>query len=236
MGHGNRQRESDGASSEDTDLLIALRRCDAKAYDAFTRRFAAVLFDQARRLGVDVGDRETIVTEFLDDIIIRLATREAPRVLAHFVVTSFRNRVVDLRRAERRRDDREAANGDDADALHASCSSYTLRAAEPAPSIDGAKTDARELIEHVLAECSDDERRLLLWSAHRVPLREVAAWLGISHAAARQRIVRLRARLIRGTARHLAALAPAEHARVSELLRRAGVTITIDPETEDGVL
>lgn len=233
MGYGNRQRECDGASLEDTDLLIALRRCDARAYDAFTRRFASMLFDQARRLGVDATERDTVVTEFLDDIMIRLATRDAPRALAHFVVTSFRNRVADMRRAERRRDDREAAANRGTDALHASCSAYTLRAAEPVPSVDDAKTGARELIEHVLAECTEDEQKLLLWSAHHVPLREVASWLGISHVAARQRIVRLRARLIRGTARHLAGLPEAERARVSELLRRAGVTITIDPENAD---
>lgn len=229
MAYENRQRDRGTATSADADLLIALRRCDARAYDAFTRRFAAVLFDQARRLGVDAAERETIVTEFLDDIIIRLATREAPRALGHFVVTSFRNRVVDTRRAARRRD----ARSESADALHGSCSAYTLRAAEPASSVDETKSDARELIERVLAECTDDERKLLLWSAHHVPLRDVAAWLGISHTAARQRIVRLRARLIRGTARHLAALPSAERARVSELLRRAGVTMTIDPEIED---
>lgn len=230
MAYENRQRECGSATSEDADLLIALRRCDARAYDAFTRRFAAVLFDQARRLGVDAAERETIITEFLDDIIIRLATREAPRALGHFVVTSFRNRVVDTRRTARRRDERD---GEGVDALHGSCSAYTLRAAEPPSGVDETKSGARELIEHVLAECTDDERKLLLWSAHHVPLREVAGWLGISHTAARQRIVRLRARLIRGTARHLAALPSAERAQVSELLRRAGVTITIDPETED---
>lgn len=217
------------AEPTDTELLIALRRCDSKAYDAFARRFAGALLDQARRLGVDRAERETVVTEFLDDIVIRLATRDTPRSLAYFVVVAFRNHVLDARRAAQRRRDPDASDVDDV--LHATCSAYTLRVAEGTAGAGTRARAARDLIAHVVAGCTESERQLLLWSAHRVPLREAAAWLGISHATARQRIVRLRARLVRDTARHLDALTPEERARVTTLLRRAGVTITIDSRT-----
>lgn len=214
----------------DTELLIALRRCDSRAYAAFARRFSGVLLDQAHRLGIDRSERETIVTEFIDDIIIRLATREAPRSLGYFVVVAFRNHVLDEHRAARRRTESATADGDDV--LHASCSAYTMQVAESADAASASPSAARDLIARVVAGCTESERQLLLWSAHHVPLREVAGWLGISHAAVRQRIVRLRARLVRDTARHLDTLAPAERLRVTRLLRRAGVNITtIDPGT-----
>jgi len=212
----------------DTELLIALRRCDSRAYEAFARRFSGVLLDQAHRLGIDRSERETVVTEFLDDIIIRLATRESPRSLGYFVVVAFRNHVLDARRAAKRRTESTATDRDDV--LHASCSAYTMQVAESASGASAHPSVARDLIARVVAGCTESERQLLLWSAHGVPLREVAGWLGISHAAVRQRIVRLRARLMRDTARHLDTLPPAERLRVTKLLRRAGVTITtIDP-------
>jgi DNA-directed RNA polymerase specialized sigma24 family protein len=213
---------------QDAELLVALRRCDARAYEAFARRFTGVLLDQAQRLGIDPSDRETVVTEFLDDMVIRLATRESPRLLGYFVVVAFRNRVLDARRAAKRR---AASTDADADAvLHASCSAYTMQVADGPSDAELHSTAARDLIARVVAGCSESERQLLLWSAHHVPLREAAGWIGISHAAVRQRIVRLRARLIRDTARHLDALEPAERLRVTALLRRAGVNITtIDP-------
>lgn len=229
-GHGGPRRGNDQEPS-DAELLIALRRCDTRAYEAFARRFSGVLLDQAQRLGIDRGERETVVTEFLDDIIIRLATREAPRSLGYFVVVAFRNHVLDARRAARRRT--ESTSADAEDVLHASCSAYTVQVAEAPCTVATDSSAARDLIARVVAGCTESERQLLLWSAHHVPLREVAGWLGISHAAVRQRVVRLRARLMRDTARHLDALAPAERARAMTLLRRAGVTITtIDPGTQ----
>jgi len=83
---------------------------------------------------------------------------------------------------------------------------------------------ARALIE----SCSYDERQLLIWSAHRVPLRDCAAWLGLSYDAAKQKLFRLRARLIRDSVARLSALAGPDRAALARILRRAGVQIDND--------
>jgi len=215
--------------AEDVALLVGIRRGDERVYLAFVRRFAPLLLDQARRLGVDRAERDTSVTEFLDDLLIKLATMQAPASLPTFVVTAFRNHVCDARRnaAARERCDVAACDAEgEIQVVHSTCSEYMLHASRPVDEEpDDAPSAARALVHAVLARSTDDERRLLVWSAHRVPLREVATWLGISHDAAKQRISRLRMRLVRECLIELDTLAPADRAAVGVLLRRAGINL-----------
>lgn len=236
MGASNSIGESDEAQkrrAEDVALLVALRRGEERAYLDFARRFTPLLLDQARRLGVDRAEREGVVMEFLDDLLIKLTTMRAPASLPTFVVTAFRNRVSDAHRsaATRERCDIAAAAAEgELYIVHSTCSEYMINAARamdadaPDTSV-GASTGARTLVHLVLQRCSADERRLLVWSAHRVPLREIASWLGISHDAAKQRVSRLRARLARECVAQLTAVPSAERAAVIALLRRAGINV-----------
>lgn len=218
----------------DIKLLTGVRRNETRALRDFALRFQPILLDQARRLGVGESDRGTIVTGFLDDILVRLAdsAATAPRSLVAFVIASFRNRVTDLHREAATRERHSRSQEEIVGAEHvvrATCSEFMLRAAHGGDPGDGSSPSASvALIRALLDGCSLQERQLLVWSAHRVPLRDCAAWLGISYDSTKQRLSRLRARLVRETVACLPALPVSDRAEISRLLRRAGVKAEID--------
>ena len=220
----------------DVALLIRIRRNEVRALREFAHRFEPVLLDQARRLDVSRSERATVVTGFLDDILVKLASSPSPRSLPSFVVTSFRNCVADLHREAALRERRVASQEDmfgTERVVMAGCSEFMLRAAE-GPDAEyelAARRPGAGLVRTLFAECSSEDRQLLVWSAHRVPLRECAAWLGISYDSAKQRLSRMRARLIRQSATHLSELSASDRANLIRLLHRAGVKID-DDQTE----
>ena len=215
----------------DIELLTGIRRNELSALRSFVLRFEPVLLDQARRLAVSPSDRGTIVTGFLDDILVKLANTkaEAPRSLIAFVITSFRHCVIDLHREaavrERHARSQEEAIGTEY-VVRATCSEFMLRAAQGDGDGEESSSAAAARLVHVLLDgCSSDERQLLVWSAHRVPLRECAAWLGIGYDSAKQKLSRLRVRLVRDSITHLSSLADSDRRELSRLLRRAGIKI-----------
>jgi SOS-response transcriptional repressor LexA len=151
-------------------------------------RFEPVLLDQARRLRVSEGDRATVVTGFLDDMLMKLADSSVapplapPRSLVSFVITSFRNSVIDLFRetSARERHSQSAEETIGAERLvRGTCSEFMVRAARgPAAEAGAGSTAAAALIRALLDGCSIQERQLLVWSAHRVPLRDCAVVAG----------------------------------------------------------
>lgn len=220
----------------DVELLTRVRRNDVRALREFAHRFEPILLDQARRLDVSKSERANVVTGFLDDILVKLACSPSPRSLPSFVVTSFRNCVTDLRREASLRE-RRAASQEDMVGIErvvmAGCSEFMLRAAE-GPDVEyesAARPSGAELVRVLFAECSSEDRQLLVWSAHRVPLRESAEWLGISYDSVKQRLSRLRARLIRRSITHLSELPDSDRANLVRLFHRAGVKID-DDQTE----
>jgi len=222
----------------DMELLAGVRRNELTGLRNFVLRFEPVLMDQARRLGVAQDERRTVVTEFLDDMLVRLAGEktEAPRSLTAFVITSFRNCVTDLRREAavraRHSQSQEEMIGTE-HVVRATCSEFMLRSARG----DGCGDDSGDespsyavvmLARALIESCSYDERQLLIWSAHRVALRDCAAWLGLSYDAAKQKLFRLRVRLVRDSVARLSALAGPDRAALARILRRAGVQIDND--------
>jgi hypothetical protein len=225
-----------GRREADAELLGGIRRNEARALREFVLRFEPVLLDQARRLDVGASERRTVVTGFLDDILVKLASSPAPRSLPSFVLTSFRNCVTDMHRETALRARHSAAQDDtggDERVVIAGCSEFMLRAAE-GPAAEYGLTELNagaELVHALFAECTREDRQLLVWSAHRVPLRECAEWLGISYDSAKQRLTRLRARLIRRSIAHLSELSESDRAHCVRLLDRAGVRMH-DDQTE----
>lgn len=234
--HG--ERHDPDAADADVELLAGVRRNELTALRNFVLRFEPVLLDQARRLGVAQDERRTIATGFLDDMLVRLASEKAkaPWSLTAFVITSFRNCVTDLRREaavrERHSQSQEEMIGTE-HVVRATCSEFMLRSARG----DGCGDDRGEespsraavmLARALIESCSYDERQLLVWSAHRVPLRDCAAWLGLSYDAAKQKLSRLRARLVRASIARLSELADPDRAELARILRRAGVQINND--------
>ena len=221
-------------NERDADLLVRVRRNDPRALREFVSRFDAILLYQARRMGVNAGERRTVVTEFLDDILVKLARSAAPNDLAPFVITSFRNFVTDMHREASIREQQSASDGDVTDlerVIKAGCSEFMLHAAEMRGIDDGAPPLAAvEMLDAVLECCSADEKALLVWSAHRVPLRDCALWMGISYNAMKQRMYRLRTRLARDCLERLQYLPAPDRVALTRILHRAGVQ-TIDDQT-----
>jgi RNA polymerase sigma factor (sigma-70 family) len=217
------------ARASDAALLEAMRRGDSAAYQEYLLRFQPILLDQARRARIPAAERDDCVLELLGDVAARLALPEAPtpRSLAAYLVTSFRRRHFnalrdDARRARREEEASALPDEGGEGVVAGACSEGTRRASrgpaweqdDPAPALD-------RLAQVLDAELTEAERLVLVWVSHRVPQREIATWLGVSYAAAAQRICRLRQRLRASAARYVAALPAAERDEVARFLRRA---------------
>ena len=226
------------ASGQERDLrmLVGIRENDSRALRAFVRRFLPVLLDQARRLHVAEGERLTIVTSFLDDILISLAQLAPPKAMSSYVVTSFRNSVADMYRHEsmvERQTEAQAEELGAARVIGGSCSEFMLRAVN-APDAEKASTPALAvaLLHALMEKCTVEERQLLVWMSHRVPLRDCAEWLGISYEGTRQRVSRLRARLKSESDVFLSNSSAPDRAVLVRILARGGVTMH-DNKTEE---
>lgn len=217
----NGRNEDDGTPPDewkrcdDATLIAAMQRGWEAAYAEFFDRFAPMLMEMARRRRVPAQERRTLVTDFLDDAALRLgraATYPLPRVLAGYLVQSFRRRLaMDARGDMRRhaRHDRMAvgiADGTER-AVAESCSQYAIRAAaggfgdevdDSPPAAQRADAERRRAFTAaMLARTTEEERLILGYLAERMPQREIAALIGTTHGALRVRISRLRERLRR---------------------------------------
>lgn len=227
------------SNAGDRALLGAIRHGDAAAIAKFIDRMTPVLLDATRREGIAQSERETLVLEFLDDIVLQLMHGPLPASPAGFATTAFRHRLSDFARADaarRRRDidDCEAVGGEPS--VAAACSDYTRRAVH-APDLDEPSGDesvravVREFLAQLTADCTEDDRDLLIAVSNRIPLRQCADWMGITYDAAKQRIARLRARLRAGALAQLVTLTPHDRVIVVRLLVRAGV-LMVSPFSE----
>jgi DNA-directed RNA polymerase specialized sigma24 family protein len=205
---------SEGASSmrkasggvKDYDIVVAMRRGEAVAFEQYIERFHRILLDYARRAGVAPSERDELVSELLDDVAIQLVSRSGPlpQNPRMYLLRALRNRLLNRKRGtERRRRvvseaagasyaGRDPAAGESA----AGCSEEMLRASH-GPEWEGAPLP--RVLERLAGRLSealrDDERLLLVAVAENIPQREIAEWLGVSYAVARKRLERLRARL-----------------------------------------
>jgi len=193
-------------TKKDYDIVVAMRRGEAVAFEWYIERFHRVLLDYARRAGVAASERDELVSELLDDVAIQLMTRSAPlpQNPRMYLLSALRHKLLNRKRSgERRRRvvseaaraayaDRDPLAGESA----AGCSEEMLRASH-GPEWEG--TPLPRVLERLAGRLSealgDDERQLLVAVAENIPQREIAEWLGVSYAVARKRLERLRARL-----------------------------------------
>ncbi|MEP6690612.1 MAG: hypothetical protein ABJD07_05610 [Gemmatimonadaceae bacterium] len=203
-------------------------------------RFAPLLTVEARRLRVAEDERDALVTDLLDDAILRVLEpgTVVPRSLAAYLMTSLRRRVLNTRRASARRVRivREAAPGATDAAnfsgralveldVSAICSEGTRRAsAGPGRDAEPVAVSVLRLAELIARALTTEEQRLLEWVGNHVPQREIASWLGINYEAAGKRIRRLRARLIASSHAYLATLDPADRLALERLIERGTIT------------
>jgi hypothetical protein len=124
-----------------------------------------------------------------------------------------------------RRRDREregAASGYDPTAPIEGLISEATRRASAGPDYD--RTPASPALERLASMLeqglSDDEELLFSWVSRWVPQSVIAEWLGVTHGAVRNRVMRLRARLKDATLQHAASFTGRERVEIEEFFRR----------------
>ena len=217
----------------EAELVAAMRRNDAEAFREFFRRFAPLVTALARARRVPAAGLSERVDEFLNDAALRLAriTSPPPGSLAAYLAISLRrrdyNHLRDLRCRERLRDaySVDGAGGSERAILGAT-SEHAVRTSHGPGWEHGALSPAIERLALALEQgLTDDERQLLAWLGARVPQREIAVWLGVTHGAMRVRVTRLRARLRDAALRHAFRLEGWERAEIARFFRRAEIEI-----------
>jgi len=183
----------------ESELVQGMRRNEPAAFAEFMRRFRPLLLYEARRLDIDPALRDEFIDDCMADVAMRLRkqTSNVPRSLAPYLIRALRLHRLYKRRAEVRRL-RHSVSDDwnedlSIDATRAALSEATARASA-GPSYDRPPTAAalERLVGMMDQEFTDDDRQLLAWLGSYVPQRAIAEWLGISHGAARNRVMRLR--------------------------------------------
>ena len=223
----------------DEELLSAMRASEAAALAEYFARFAPTLSRVAARLRLDGAERDECVTELLGDVAMRVVEHRVPRMrsLTDFLVRSLRNKVLNERKGDVRRERWEAeamrvltrASGVADEGIVASLmSAYSRRAADGADAApdDGEGDDAaatchparRRLLDALSAEMTDEERQIMGWLSEWTEQRVVAGWVGMTYDAFRLRLHRLRARLVVAAKRHLAGAAAEDRAVVMRLI------------------
>ena len=228
MSTGVWKADGDGRESDlDEEALVrAMRRGEAAAFHTFVDRFHRVLVAYGRRLRLRDDERNELAYEVLDDVALELvaSTTAPPRGLKLYLVAAFRHRFLNrwraaLRRSNAVREGAEHANEgpDDHDERSAAGASQDLLRASRGPDWEDASlSPILERLSTMLDEgLTSEERQLLVAISENVPQREIAEWLGVSHAAARKRLERLRVRLADAAARYAGSL-DAEDARELE--------------------
>lgn len=223
----------------DEDLIAAMRASEPAALAEYFARFSPTLAQVAARLRLDGAGREECVTELLGDVAMRIVEHRVQRMrsLTDFLVRSLRNKVLNERKGDVRRERWEAeamrvltrAPGVADEGVVASLmSAYSRRAAEGADTVpdDGEGDDAavtshparRRLLDALSAEMTDEDRQIMGWVSEWTEQRVIAGWLGMSYDSLRLRLHRLRARLVVAAKRHLAGAAAEDRVVVMRLI------------------
>ena len=214
-------------------LLAAIHRGDEPAIGEFFLLFAPLLRDQARRMSIGPDEREEFVMTVLDDVVLHLMEQHVvPRHLTRYLVASLRNRARNWHRDSARRVAvRERAYSQPSvteERIVAEChSEYGVRASrrvdvDSTAPIPGA---IARLAERSARELSRDELVMLICIERHLPLREIAGQLGITYAAVRVRLHRLRERFRKLASEHVRALKSDERQELERFFRRAEVSL-----------
>ena len=195
--------------------------------------YAPLLRDQARQLGTPADERAELVTTVLDDFVLHVQSDAVvPYDVARYLVAAVRNRIRTRHRDRTRvRALHERAYSTSATSgqriVAESHSEFSLRSAQ-ASDVETSGTLATaigKLAEWSALMLRPDELVLMIGVSRHVPLRDVAKQLGISYAAARVRVHRLRERFRTLVLQHVASLDPKEKREVERFLRRAGICL-----------
>ena len=225
-----RQHVESAESWTDQELLQRMRRDDAVAIREFYRRFMPVLWKEARRAHVQPALRDDLAFDCLGDSAIHLmqATVAVPSNLTGYLVAAFRHRLANDRRATKRRlaaGTAAVSYATDERVVREVCSEASLRAsAGPAAEAPPLSPVLERLSRVIDAGITDQERQILRWVSAAIPQRLIGEWLGITHNAARVRVLRLRDRLIEVALRYDGPWRPGEREELYAFFRRCGLS------------
>lgn len=224
-------------TESDVDVVLFMRTGAPVAFEEFVERFHPVLLDYARRAGMDQPERDELVSDVLTDVALKLLAPgvQVPRNPRMYLIAAFRNRLLNGERGRMRRENelsavlRDAAldseYADDRDVV-AGCSEQAVRESRgPGWEYASPSTVIERLAEHLIEALSTDERRLLVAVAENIPQRQVAQWLGVSHATARKKLERVRGRMMGVAMRYTKALPPDDAHEVHRFFRRCRARI-----------
>jgi DNA-directed RNA polymerase specialized sigma24 family protein len=211
-------------------FVAALRAGDSAALRALFIFYAPLLRDQVRRLDVDPDERDDLVITLLGDFVIHVQdTTLPPRDVARYLVAAVRNRARNYHRNRKRMNalvERASTtlSGTEQRVVAECHSEYDLHTASAA-SVEGSTplhSAVKKLAKWSAQALREDELALMVGVSHHIPMRELAAQLGISYAAARVRVHRLRERFRKLVLQHVQSLEAEEQREVERFLRRAG--------------
>ena len=216
----------------DAALVEGMRRNEPGSFREFFERFQPLVAALARVAPIAEAEREERIVEFLDDAALRLSVVSAtvPRSIAAYLAASFRRRTLngarDRRCRERLRHAYAADAGASSERVVASASSESAIRASHGPGWEpGALAPAIERLALELERgLTVEERQMLAWLAQRVPQREIASWLGITHGALRARVTRLRARLSDAAVRYAFRIDGSDRAELDRFFKRIDIS------------
>ena len=236
--------ERNFTEAPDRDLVEAVRRKSEAALIEYYRRFRPLLLREAKGLGVQPALRAELVDDCLTDVALRLLrhTLATPRMIAPYLVRALRLQRLEYHRAQARRRELEASGtvgsaapahpgspigvpgGPNETRAEAMLSEATRRAGLGPDGMLASLSPTLQRLAQMLDEgLTDDERLLLVWVGNWVPQSEIAAWLGITHGAVRNRVMRLRERLKRTAIRSALKFSESEQVELRSFFRRAGL-------------
>ena len=215
----------------DHELAERIRALDLRASAEFFQRHWHSLMEKARQLGVPAGERWEVVTELIDEVVLRILGRRIPdeRDLGGYMVVALHRKVRNARRNENRRHDRHRDGAADVGApseaaVLSACSAHAVRTARAPDEPEAEDHPAvRQLVDAIRSELSEEDWDLAIWLGERVPQREIAEWTHSTHGAVRARAVRLRRRMARLALAFEKRLEGEERRAVARVLERYGV-------------
>lgn len=212
----------------DRELVVAMRADVSLAFEEFVARYRPLLLARSRRFDLSQWEREDCVADTLEAMMLRLVRPDirAPEEMAAYLTRALHNRLVDIARARAAQaTDECTANWSKPGADRTVAVIVPQHAVMPcddaAVGISSGLSPAVERLARALLDpLTEDERQLIGWESNMIPHRTIAAWLGVSHAAATKRIWRLRARLREIALGHADSLAPSERGEIERIINR----------------
>jgi DNA-directed RNA polymerase specialized sigma24 family protein len=226
--HVARQSGRKYRDATDAAVIEAMRRDDRWAWAEYFARFYPPLEEYARRARIPRAEWNSCIMDVLDDAALKFTSADIqlPRSLTHYLIVSVRHRYLNLLREEKSRlaTYQEASHAGEAreeSLVDSACSEDWLRAGRsPDEEPDPLGRALCRLALVIAGGLIDSEWELVTCLGERIPIAQIAIWLGLSYEATRKRCARLRKRLQTTAQEHIPGFPPAEQEELRRFFAR----------------